>query len=270
MHRYNGTNTCSQQSCYSNALSASGCSPTDFNCQCSPGQGAAIALAHGPCFLAKCSFSDLSVFSSALTSACASATGVSTVGSKANAGAATTSAGATRSPTGQGLGPEETDGVPGGNIIADARKATVGLIIGIALGGTGAGVLGGILLYLFVVTQRRTQDEERQRWEEITREKVAAQASLGVMKESISRQGTGTGTGPGMGMGTYAGTYTGTGTLDTVGSLGGSQSAEGGFGSEKSVLVKQDGPVEMPVEMRQPAQVYFELPGSTSWRLSRV
>lgn len=259
MHRHNGTNTCSQQSCYSNALSANGCSPTDFNCQCSPGQGAAIALARGPCFLAKCSFSDLSVFSSALTSACASATGVATVGSKANAGAATTSAGATRSPTGQGLGPAETDGVPGGNIIADARKATVGLVIGIALGGTGAGVLGGILLYLFVVTQRRKQDEERQRWEEMTREKIAAQASLGVMKEKISRQGTG------MAMGTYAGTYTGTGTLDTVSSLGGSQNAEGGFGPEKSVLVKQDG----PVEMMQPAQV-FELPGSTSWRLSRV
>ena len=89
---------CNQEGCYADAVRLSGCGQQDLACQCRSPNFAGIGLAGGPCFLAQCSFNDLSSLSSALTAACDSAT-VATTAAAATTAPSTVAATVTASPT---------------------------------------------------------------------------------------------------------------------------------------------------------------------------
>lgn len=217
------TDTCNQEGCYADAVNLSPCSQQDLACQCRAPNFGGIGLAGGPCFLAQCSFDDLSALSSARTAACASVT-ASTAGATQSSVAATVTASATpsvsQSSSGSSSAPTSTarrvsTATASGEVIAavptpsaaavqvvpdngmvspsnssqgQGQTLNAAAITGIVVSGGAVGLIGGILLYFFTVVRRRKMDASH--WEELEREKAAMQKSLEELKMAVQRAGT--------------------------------------------------------------------------------
>lgn len=219
------TDTCDQEGCYADAVSLSPCGQQDLACQCRSPNFAGIGLAGGPCFLAQCSFDDLSVLSSARTAACSAATATATAPAATQSGAAAT---VTASPTpsvslssseGSPSAPSSTarrvnTATASGEVIAavptqspaavqvvpdngmmaagtgqdKGQTLNAAAITGIVVSGGAVGLIGGILLYFFTVVRRRKMDQSH--WDELEREKAAMQKSLEELKMAVQRAGT--------------------------------------------------------------------------------
>lgn len=225
-----------QESCYSRAVSLTGCSADDLECQCAPVKQAGIALAGGPCFLGNCDGTDLSSFSSAWTAACATAT-VSTsmlksaVAAQAtpddtNTGGKTIQMGAIQTGTSQ----DETSQMMGDtNEITIPRRLGAVAITAIALGLSMMGIGAGVIIYCLSMVRKRRH--EKRRWKALEREKTAMQASLEELKRAVSQQNT----------------------LDMA------EHNASGRTRPKTILVNwKDGPQELMV----PEKVFHELPAS--------
>ncbi|KAL1871416.1 hypothetical protein Daus18300_004783 [Diaporthe australafricana] len=208
--------TCAE-GCYADAVQLSGCGQQDLACQCRAPNFAGIALAGGPCFLAQCSFNDLSSLSSARTAACATATLSTTTAGTGTTAAATTTASAsastdtvsratstarrvnTASPSAEVIAalptPSAVQAVPDNGMGAmvdqgqgQGQTLTAAAITGIVVSGGAVGLVGGILLYFFTVVRRRKVDQAH--WDSLEREKAAMQKSLEELKMAVQRSGT--------------------------------------------------------------------------------
>lgn len=260
---------CNQEGCYADAVSLSGCGQQDLACQCRVPNFAGIGLAGGPCFLAQCSFADLSALSSALTAACSStatptqSTAAATVAASASSSSSptlSTSPAAQSAPTSTARrvntatasgeviaavptpSTAEVQVVPDNGMVAangsqdKGQTLNAAAITGIVVSGGAVGLVGGILLYFFTVVRRRKMDQAH--WDSLEREKAAMQKSLEELKMAVQR----------------AGTFD---SLDEKGGGGG-----GGGGGEKKRprtinLTGSKGPGELGVPSR-----IFELPAS--------
>lgn len=220
-------NTCDQEGCYADAVQLSGCGQQDLACQCRSPNFAGIGLAGGPCFLAQCSFDDLSALSSARTAACSSATAPTAAATQASVAATVTasptpsaSLSSSSSPTGTPSAPTSTarrvnTATASGEIIAavptpsaaevqvvpdngmmaasnssqgQGQTLNAAAITGIVVSGGAVGLIGGILLYFFTVVRRRRVDQAH--WDSLEREKAAMQQSLEELKQAVQRAGT--------------------------------------------------------------------------------
>lgn len=223
----NVANTCDQEGCYADAVQLSGCGQQDLACQCRSPNFAGIGLAGGPCFLAQCSFDDLSALSSARTAACSSATAPTAAATQASVAATVTasptpsaSLSSSSSPTGTPSAPTSTarrvnTATASGEIIAavptpsaaevqvvpdngmmaasnssqgQGQTLNAAAITGIVVSGGAVGLIGGILLYFFTVVRRRRVDQAH--WDSLEREKAAMQQSLEELKQAVQRAGT--------------------------------------------------------------------------------
>lgn len=222
------TDRCKQEGCYADAVQLSGCSPSDLACQCRSPNFAGIGLAGGPCFLAQCSFNDLSALSSARTAACATATATAPSAAATQSTAAATvtaspssspsaslpSSGTPSAPTStarrvntatasgeviaavptQSQSPAAVQVVPDNGMMAASggqdkgQTLNAAAITGIVVSGGAVGLIGGILLYFFTVVRRRKMDQAH--WDSLEREKAAMQQSLEELKMAVQRAGT--------------------------------------------------------------------------------
>lgn len=223
------TDGCVQEGCYADAVQLSGCSPQDLACQCRSPNFAGIGLAGGPCFLAQCSFNDLSALSSARTAACATATATSAASTAANtqSTAATTviaspspsvslssssSSGTPSAPTstarrvntatasGEVIAAVPTQSSPAVQVVPDngMMAAGSGQEQGQTLNAaaiTGIVVSGGAVgliggILLYFFTVVRRRKMDQAHWDSLEREKAAMQQSLEELKMAVQRAGT--------------------------------------------------------------------------------
>lgn len=215
------TDRCDQEGCYADAVSLSGCGQQDLACQCRSPNFAGIGLAGGPCFLAQCSFADISILSSARTAACASATASTPAGTQSSSAvtvtasptssASVSSSGTPSAPTstarrantatasGEVIAavptPSAVQVVPDNGMMAansssqgQGQTLNAATITGIVVSGGAVGLVGGILIYFFTVVRRRKMDQSH--WDELEKEKAAMQRSLEELKMAVQRAGT--------------------------------------------------------------------------------
>lgn len=214
---------CLQEGCYADAVSLSPCSQQDLACQCRAPNFAGIGLAGGPCFLAQCSFNDISSLSSALTAACSSATASPAATTQTSVAAAVTASptpsvkvssssgtqsvptstarrASTATPSGEVIAAVPTASTASVQVVPDngmmaassgqdqGQTLNAAAITGIVVSGGAVGLIGGILLYFFTVVRRRKMDQSH--WDELEREKAAMQKSLEELKMAVQRAGT--------------------------------------------------------------------------------
>lgn len=223
------TDGCNQEGCYADAVQLSGCGAQDLACQCRAPNFAGIALAGGPCFLAQCSFNDLTALSSARTAACATATATSTAAGAQSTAAATVTASPSSSPSAslsssssgtpsaptstarrvntatasgeviaavptQSSSPAAVQVVPDNGMMAATPGQEQGQTLN-AAAITGIVVSGGAVgliggILLYFFTVVRRRRMDQAHWDSLEREKAAMQQSLDELKLAVQRAGT--------------------------------------------------------------------------------